>query len=68
MKRSLIRKIDGVAKERAPERRTHTFFWALNETRAAVDARIRAKIASGEASPNDRFITFTWTRTEDDAV
>jgi hypothetical protein len=29
-----------------------------------VRARIRAAIASGEASPNDRFVTFTWTRPE----
>jgi hypothetical protein len=29
-----------------------------------VDARIRAAIAGGKASPHDRFVTFTWTRPE----
>jgi hypothetical protein len=45
----------------------HFFWWEEDETRDAVDARIRAKIASGEASPNDRFVTFTWTRPEREA-
>jgi hypothetical protein len=39
-------------------------WWELNEPDDAVQARIRAKIASGEASPSDRFATFTWSRSE----
>jgi hypothetical protein len=45
----------------------HFFWWEEDETGDAVDARIRAKIASGEASPNDRFVTFTWARPEREA-
>jgi hypothetical protein len=44
----------------------HFFWWDWHETRSDVRARIRAKIASGEASPKDRFVIFTWTREEGD--
>jgi hypothetical protein len=64
MKPSALRKADRVAKARAPKPRMHFFWWALDETHEMVEARIRAAIASGEASPNDRFVTFTWTRPE----
>jgi hypothetical protein len=66
MKLSLLRKADRMAKDRAPAPRTHIFWWELDETRDMVRARIRACIASGEASENDRFVTFTWTRPEGD--
>jgi hypothetical protein len=37
------------------------FFWRdEDETQDMVRARIRAKIASGAASPNDQFVTFFW--------
>jgi hypothetical protein len=64
MKPSVVRKADRLAKERAPEPRMHIFWWELDETREMVQARIRAKIASGEASENDCFVTYTWTRPE----
>jgi hypothetical protein len=67
MKASTLRKADRVAKNRAPKRRMRFFWWELNETREQLDARIRASIASGKTSPNDRIVTFTWTRPEDDA-
>ncbi len=66
MKPSVVRKADRVAKERAPKPRMHFFWWEEDETRDMVRARIRAKIASGEASENDRFVTFTWRRPEGD--
>ena len=62
MKASLLRKADRVAKERAPKPRIHYFWWELDETWAQLQARIRAKVASGEASENDGCVTFTWTR------
>jgi hypothetical protein len=68
MKPSVLRKADRVAKDRAPEPRMHFFWWEEDETRDMVQARIRAKIASGEASPNDRFVTFTWRRPEGDGT
>ena len=68
MKASALRKADRIAKARAPKPRMHFFWWDLRETRAMVRARIRAKIASGEASPNDRFVIFSWTRSEGDGA
>jgi hypothetical protein len=44
----------------------HFCCWELGETREMVQARIRVRIGSGEASENDRFITFSWRRSEDD--
>jgi hypothetical protein len=64
MKMSLVRLADRVEKDRAPEPRMHFFWWELDETYDMVEARIRARIASGEASENDRFVTFTWRRPE----
>jgi hypothetical protein len=58
---------DRIAKARAPKPRMHFFWWGQDETYDKVKARIRAAIASGEASPNDRFVTFTWTQDDDDA-
>jgi hypothetical protein len=64
MKTSLIRKADRIEKDRVPEPRMRFFWWDLDETYDMVEARIRARIASGEASENDRFVTFTWRRPE----
>jgi hypothetical protein len=64
MKSSSVRKAARMAKARAPKPRMHFFWWELDEPYEAVQARIRASIASGEASPNDRFVTFTWRRSE----
>jgi hypothetical protein len=66
MKPSLVRKADRMAKDRAPKPRMHFFWWEEDETRDMVRARIRAKIAGGEASENDRFVTFSWRRPEGD--
>jgi hypothetical protein len=62
MKASTLRKAERIAKNRAPKPRMHYFWWELNETREQLRARIRAKIASGEASENDCGVIFTWTR------
>jgi hypothetical protein len=51
MKPSVVRKPRRIAKDLAPEARMHFFWWEQDETCDAVDARIRATIASGEASP-----------------
>jgi hypothetical protein len=64
MKASTLRKADRIAKERAPKRRTRYFWWGQDEPREAVRARIRAAIASGEASRDDCFVICTWTRPE----
>jgi hypothetical protein len=68
MKSSAVRKATRMAKARAPKPRMHFFWWEQNEPREAVQARIRASIASGEASPNDRFVTFTWRRPEEEGT
>jgi len=66
MKASLARKAARMVRDRAPKPRMHFFWWELDETAAMVDARIDARIASGEASENDRFVVFSWTRPEED--
>ena len=62
MKESLVRKVDRMLEDREPEPRIRFVWWELDETYDMVEAR--ARIASGEASPNDRFVTFTWRRPE----
>jgi hypothetical protein len=66
MKASVLRKADGVAKERAPKPQMRIFWWEQDETREMLQARIRASIASGEAAENDRFVIFSWRRPEDE--
>jgi hypothetical protein len=68
MKTSLVRKAERLAKERAPKPRTHFFWWDLDETEEMVRARMRAKIASGEASENDCLVMVTWQRPEDEGA
>jgi hypothetical protein len=48
----------------AGQRRTHLFFQDPDETDDVVQARINALIASGEASPSDRFVIFFWRSPE----
>jgi hypothetical protein len=68
MKPSLIRKAELIAKECAPAPRLRFFWWEQDETREAAEARMRASIASGETSPNDRCYLFTWTRPESEGA
>jgi hypothetical protein len=68
MKPSVIRRAERIAREDAPTPRVRFFWWELDETREAVEARIRASIASGETSPNDRRFIFTWRRPKGDGT
>jgi hypothetical protein len=58
------RRVCRVERAHTAARRTHTFFRDPHETQDVVRARIRAKIASGQASPSDRFVTFFWRAPE----
>ena len=60
MKLSAERRFGRVQQAHTAQRRIHTFFRNPGETQEAVQARIRAKIARGDASPGDRFVTFYW--------
>jgi hypothetical protein len=60
MTQSLERRVCGVEQVQAGQRRMHFFWRDEDETQDMVRARIRAKIASGAASPNDQFVTFFW--------
>jgi hypothetical protein len=60
MRASLERRVSSMERVLAARRRTHHLWQGWDETYEAVQARIRAKIASGEAGPDDRFITFRW--------
>jgi hypothetical protein len=60
------RRVGRVELARNDQRRTHTFFQDPDETLEVVDARINAKIASGQASPSDRFVVFFWRDPEGD--
>ena len=66
MKLSMVCKLDRLVKDRMPKPRLHYFWGHLHETDDMVQARIRAKIASGEASETDEFVIFSWRRPEDD--
>ena len=66
MKSSLVRQVARAEQVRAGTRRTHTFFRNPGETPETVHAQIRDKIARGDASPHDRFITFFWKSPEGD--
>jgi hypothetical protein len=61
MKRSLQRRLDALAKKIYTAERHPRILWKeTNETADQVNARIRAMIASGKASPNDRFYAVGW--------
>ena len=66
LKPSLERRFHCVEGALIAQRRTHIFFRDPHETQDVVRARIRDKIASGQASPNDRFVTFYWRTPEGD--
>ena len=65
MKPSIVRQVVRAEQVRASERRIHTFFRNPGETQEMVQAQMREKIASGEASPHDRFVTFFWKDSEE---
>jgi hypothetical protein len=58
MRASLQRRISGMERILTGFRQTHYLFRGLDETHEDVQARIRAKIASGEAGPKDQFVIF----------
>jgi hypothetical protein len=60
MRPALARRLGAMERILTGFRQTHYFFRGLNETHEDVQARIRARIASGEAGPNDRFVIFHW--------
>jgi hypothetical protein len=57
MRRSLIGRVDGLERKKAPVRATRYVFLDDGET---VDAHRNRMIASGQAGPTDRFIAFHW--------
>jgi hypothetical protein len=60
MRPSLERRVGCVERVLAARRRTHYLWQDMDETDEALKARIRARIVSGEAGPNDQFVTFRW--------
>jgi hypothetical protein len=60
MRPSLRRRVSCMERILVAHRRDHYLWQDENETDEALRARIRARVASGEAGPNDRFITFRW--------
>jgi hypothetical protein len=61
MKRALQRRIEAVAKKvHAPAPRMRFLFQETDETHEQLRARFRAMIASGQASENDRLVSFHW--------
>jgi hypothetical protein len=60
MRQSLERRLGCVERVLAAHRRTHYLWRDDDVTDEAHKARIRAMKASGEAGPNDRFVTFRW--------
>jgi hypothetical protein len=60
MRPSLQRRISGMERILTGFRLTHYLFQGLDETHDDVQARIRDKIASGEAGAKDQFVIFRW--------
>jgi hypothetical protein len=61
MRRSLIGRVDGLERKKAPARATRYVFLDDGETVAEHRNRM---IASGQAGPTDRFIAFHWNPPE----
>jgi hypothetical protein len=60
MRPSLERRVSCMERVLVARRRTRYLWQDDDESDAALRARIRAMIASGEAGPNDQFVTFRW--------
>jgi hypothetical protein len=60
MSSRLERRVAAVERISAPERRIRFVFQDTGETADIVQARIRAVIASGTLSRNDRIVIFRW--------
>jgi hypothetical protein len=60
MRPSLWRRVSCMERVLAARRCDHYLWQDEDETDEALQARIRARIESGAARPNDRFITFRW--------
>jgi hypothetical protein len=68
MRPSLARRVRGVERARAAHRQIRFVWQGTDDTSAEVQARIRTMIASGEASPTDQFVTFSWGPPADDGA
>jgi hypothetical protein len=65
MRRSLQRRLDALAKKiYTAEPRVRFVFKDEGDTDEVVEAKKRALIASGAASPQDRIIPFCWQSTK----
>jgi hypothetical protein len=60
MKSPLLNRVCSMERVRAAQSRDHYLWKKTDETDDQVRARIDAMIATGEASRNDRFVTFSW--------
>jgi hypothetical protein len=68
MRPSLVRRVRGVERARAAHRRMRFVWQGTDETSEEVEARVRAMIASGEASGTDEFVTFGWRSPANDGA
>ncbi len=66
MKASIVRQVARAQKLHAKDRPVHTFFRNPGETNETVQARVRAKIARGDARPDDKFAVFFWQPYDDE--
>lgn len=64
-KLSSDRRLDRLEKARAAPARVRFVWQGENETQEQVEAKKRAMIANGEASPRDRLIIFKWNASAD---
>ena len=58
---AMNRRVDGVERKNARSGRIRCILRDIGETRDMVQARMRAKIASGEASEDDRHVCLAGT-------
>jgi hypothetical protein len=64
-KQSADRRLDRLEKARAAPARIRFVWQGENETLEQVEAKMRAMVASGKASPRDRLIIHKWNASAD---
>jgi hypothetical protein len=67
-KQSADRRLDRLEKACAAPARIRFVWQGENETQEQVEAKMRAMIANGEASPRDRLIIYKWNASADDGA
>jgi hypothetical protein len=64
-KQSADRRLDRLERVFAAQARVRFVWQGEDETREQVEAKMRAMVANGEASPRDRLVIYRWNASAD---